>query len=130
MYILKWPPLTKGEAEPKARQGDLRSYIASAKQDFSLLYNVQLHNSVHIKIQYFLLVIAIALWITYINPDFSLRTTTIPAIIILGRYLIMFIRWNHVPELPIFKEITDILTYIWSKLHPVANEIKTHFNNK
>lgn len=108
----------------------LNETVEKAKKDFSLLYNVQLHNSVHIKIQYLLLVVAIGIWISKCKPDFSLRTTTIPVIIILGRYLIMFIRWNHVPALPIFKEITDLLIYLWEKLHPIGIQIRNHLNNR
>ncbi len=109
---------------------DYKSTIKEEKESLSLLYNIQLHNSIHIKTQYILFITTIILWIIYIQPNFSLRTTTIPAIIIVWRYVLMFIRRKHLPALPIFKEITDLLTYILEKIQPVILQIRNYFNNK
>jgi hypothetical protein len=64
-------------------EGDLGGNISSAKTDFSLLYNVQLENSVIIKTQYAIWIIAAILLIRQTNRNLLERTKLIPLLILL-----------------------------------------------
>lgn len=103
---------------------ELKSFkadIDEAKQDFSLLYNVQLENSVIIKTQYAIWIIASILLIRQTHRNLLERTKLIPLLILLWRYVVMLFKRHHLPPLPIFKEITDVGIYLYEKAKRHSN---------
>lgn len=99
----------------------LNDDIADSKQDFSLLYNVKLQNSVIIKTQYAIWILCSILLIRQSNRNLLERTKFIPLLIIFGRYVVMLFKWHHLPPLPIFKEITDLGVYMYEKIKKHSN---------
>jgi hypothetical protein len=114
IYFFSLSPFNKGRS-PQDRGISLTSCINQAKQDFSLLYNVQLENSVIIKTQYAIWIILSILLIRGTNRNLLERTKFIPLLILLWRYVVMIFKWHHLPPLPIFKEITDLGIYLYEK---------------
>lgn len=108
--------LEKGRGTPWGRDL-LNTEIQSAKETFSLLYNVELHNSILIKTQYLIAIIIGILLYTEWRINYASWNTLLPLLFIIWRYGIMFIKWNHLPPLPITKEITDLGIYLYEKIN-------------
>lgn len=105
-------------------------FIDKEKEEFGLLYKIQLHNSIKIKIQYIMFIITFGYLIQQAIVDLNQRIVVIPWLIFIWRYLVMLIKREHLPSLPIYKEITDLLIYIYGKIRPHYHEIKDHFNQQ
>jgi len=124
MCLYDLSPFAKGEVRMDrgiSKVDLLKTDITQAKQDFSLLYNVQLENSVFIKTQYAIAIIASILLIRRTNRNLLERTKFIPLLILLGRYVVMLFGRHHLPPLPIFKEITDLGIYLYEKVKNRSN---------
>ncbi len=103
----------------------INNLINQNKEKLWLLYNTQTEN--YIWIQYWLWFI-ISLYIYQkFNFDITQREIFLPTVMILWRYLIMIIKWQHLPALPIYQEIYEIIIIIYKK---IQNRYKNHFTNK
>jgi hypothetical protein len=85
----------------------------------SLLYNVNTQNE--IKFQYIIWILLSALMIQQSQINLNQRFLIISILIIILRYLIMAIKRWHLPPLPIYKEITDLIIYISKKTRFTKN---------
>jgi len=93
----------------------LKSFVIESKESYSKLLGFK---NTNIGLQYFiwigLLVGWLSLWATVLHS----RIHYIPVALILGRYILMSIKWKHLPPLPVAKEISDGLIWLWRKIHP------------
>ena len=85
-------------------QKSLQENIETSKNNFKLILKIE-HKQ--ILLEYIILFIMglYMIYYGYINQNISLIISTI---FILMRYLVMIVKWKHVPHLPIIKEITNL----------------------
>jgi len=121
-WYIRWSITYAYRRLAKTSQWDINMTISHAKQEFSLLYNIQLENSVIIKTQYAIGILCAVLLIRQTNRNLLERTKLIPLLILLGRYVVMLFKRHHLPPLPIFKEITDAGLYLYEKIKKHSNK--------
>jgi len=82
----------------------LNTNITKQKNYFDFLFKLENKQIILEYVLFWVISISlIVIWIAYMKYQLLLWL-----IIITGRYLIMIINWNHVPHIPILKEITNI----------------------
>jgi hypothetical protein len=85
-------------------QKNLQENIEINKNDFELILKIEYKQILLEYIMLFILGIYL-IYYGYINQNISV---ILSIIFILMRYIIMIIKWKHVPHLPIIKEITNL----------------------
>jgi len=85
-------------------QKNLQENIEINKNDFELILKIEYKQILLEYIMLFILGIYL-IYYSYINQNISV---ILSIIFILMRYIIMIIKWKHVPHLPIIKEITNL----------------------
>ena len=94
---------------PASIQTSLQSYVDEEKEKYSRLYPLSQYPSLWA--EYILGCLLIGWLIWWINPDKTLFTYYLPLVLLGGRYLIMVIFRQHLPRLPLAREI--ILFFRW-----------------
>jgi hypothetical protein len=100
----------------------LQTCVDEEKEHYSRLYN--LHNSRQIWIEYL-----IAAWIVWsyrylVRPDISTRYVYLPLVLIMGRYFIMVVLRQHVPHVPLAREVWLLISSPFRALFHRSSNVK------
>lgn len=86
----------------------LQSCIDQEKEEYSRLYNIS--QSWEIWVEYLIGAGLAFLYRYFFRPDFTLRNNYIPLALICGRYFLMVVIWQHLPHIPLAREILMIIS--------------------
>ncbi|MFA5748169.1 MAG: hypothetical protein WC872_03615 [Candidatus Absconditabacterales bacterium] len=113
----------------KSENLNINYFWDKEKEDFSHLYDVKEIGK--IKIEYGIGIILLIIYFYFGNFDGSVWINYLPWILILSRYLFMLVKWNHLPNLPIAREIRILLFYVFNDiLNPTYIGTKNIFTKK
>jgi nitrogen fixation-related uncharacterized protein len=107
---------TLHSALDKETKLDLNDSIKQEKKKYQILSTFQIDNKLYI--QYWLLVLILLMWIYTWISAMNQWIYIIPSLMIWLRYIVMYWKWKHLPNLPLLKEFTDLIYYIFEFVKP------------
>jgi len=124
-YITWTVKFTYKKLFSKDLKSDIKKDIESEKENYNHLYKFSDNKSLYI--QYTLLAIFLIWEWSLMTYKTNIWIYYVPIILILWRYLVMIIKWNHSPNIPLMKELVDLWWYMYGLWKLAYKKIKLKY---